>query len=103
MAVIDACLGCEPEESAAQGPISEDGRYDDGCKPGANEVREAAAFVDEFEDAVGGLNEAAGEADAFRLIGIQDRFRRLVPDHGIQLPGEIDGVADTRIHALAAD
>ena len=40
--------------------------------------------------------------DALRLVAVEQRLGCVAGQHGLQLPGEIDGVADAGIHALAA-
>jgi hypothetical protein len=54
------------------------------------------------EHAIGRRHQAPGKVDTFALVGVQQTVRRATGQNGCKFPGEIDGVADAGVHALAA-
>src|SRR6266851_686245 len=57
----------------------------------------------ELEDAVGRRDEAPREADPLRLVSVENALRRALAQDRRELPREVDGVADARVHSLPTD
>src|SRR5262249_45700095 len=76
---------------------------DDWRHARAHDVRKRAFGGYEFEGTIRSRHEAAREPDAFGLVAIQQSVAGTTSEHGRQFPGEIDSIADTGVHALAAD
>ena len=68
----------------------------------AHEVGEPALGSGEAENAIGGRDQPARKSDPFGLIAVEQHVGRAAREHRRQFPGEIDGVADAGVHALAA-
>ena len=77
-------------------------RDGDRGDPQPDEVREAPFRGRQREDLVGSPHQPTGESDPFGLETVEQGVGRAAVEDGLELPGEIDGVADPRIHALAA-
>src|SRR5579872_889247 len=54
------------------------------------------------ESAIGGRNKRTRERDALQLVAVENRLSGAVLQHLRQLPAEIDRIADSGVHALAA-
>src|SRR6185437_1013231 len=102
-AVVDVDLRDGAEEKRAGSLRTEQCGQDARNDLQADEEGEVAVGGDGGEGLVGGGDKAARKGDAFRLVGVEDRSGCAVAEHGGELPGEIDGVADAGVHALAAD
>ena len=74
-----------------------------GKNPCANERGESAGAGGEREHAVGGGDEPAREGDAFGFVGVEQSCGGAAVQDVGEFPGEVDGVADAGVHALAAD
>jgi len=70
--------------------------------PQPDEIRELALRGRNGKGLVGRPYQPASEGDALDFIAVKQRVRSAAEKRGLQLPGEIDGVADARIHALSA-
>ena len=54
------------------------------------------------ENLVGGLDQLAGEGNPLGLITVEQFLGRILFQHRRELPGQVDGIADPGVHALAA-
>ena len=66
------------------------------------DVGDPALGGDEAEHAIGGRDQPPGKADPFRLVAVEQLVGRMAGQNRRQLPGKIDGVADSGVHALTA-
>src|SRR6185369_10989887 len=82
---------------------AEEARQDSWDHVHADEAGDVAGAGGERECAVGGFDEAAGEGDAFGFKAVEQRRRGAASEDVGQFPGEVHGVADAGVHALAAD
>mmetsp|Transcript_36907 Transcript_36907/g.102465 ORF Transcript_36907/g.102465 Transcript_36907/m.102465 type:complete len:215 (-) Transcript_36907:856-1500(-) len=65
-------------------------------------VQQASALVGEGpEHRVAGRQDLLGHGSALSLVGAQQTFGGLAGEHRRQLPGQVGGVLDPRVHALA--
>ena len=104
VAVVDADLGDGAEHVGGGWLVKSKTRgRTRGDDVEADEAGEAAGAGGERECAVGGFDEAAGEGDAFGFVGVEQFCGGAVVEDVGQFPGEIHGVADAGVHALAAD
>src|SRR6516164_655261 len=74
----------------------------DGCDARAQDVGYAALGGRESEDAVGGRDQPAREANALGFIAVEQGIRGTSADNGCEFPRQVDGIANAGIHALAA-
>ncbi|KAF1858480.1 hypothetical protein Lal_00014997 [Lupinus albus] len=100
--IMDAGLRQHAEQERPHRFDAVRGRREQRRDAGAHEVGEAALRDREREHAVRRLDQLAGERPAFRLVGVDQRVGRAAAQHVRQFPCQVDGVADARVHALAA-
>ena len=58
---------------------------------------------DDREHTIGGRDQPPREGDPFRLVGIEQALRGISLQHRRELPRQVHGVADARVHPLTAD
>lgn len=101
-AVLDAKLRHELEviEDArgAAGHPGEDPRQDQV----AQEQEDGVLRRGKGEHAVAVAQQVLADAVALLVVRVEKGLGLLVPEHGRQLPAQVDGVLDARVHALAA-
>src|SRR5262249_43588534 len=79
-----------------------DGRQRQWCDPRPYDIGDPTFGRDERERAVGRRHETAREADALRLVRIEQAISRFAVDDRGELPREVHRVADAGVHSLAA-
>src|SRR3569832_2409890 len=100
VAIVDHELGYRAEQPFARGAYLGDRWDHQGCKPRADQIRNAPFRRGHSKNLVGGFYELAGKGNSLSLVTIQQLFRRALLQYRRQLPREIDRIADTGIHAL---
>ena len=102
MPIIDGDLRHCAKQEFAEGPELRQWREHDRHDTGADDISEPALRRSQGEYPIRCPHQAACESDTLGLVGVQQCVRRATGKHGFQLPGEINGVADARVHALPA-
>src|SRR5579883_957460 len=74
----------------------------EGCDARPQDVCNPAFGGGKRKDAIGGRNQPTREDDALGLIAVEQGIGRVSVDHGGELPGQIDGIANAGVHSLAA-
>src|SRR3954451_5974491 len=99
MTVVDRDLRNGAEHKSAGGGEFENGREDARDDVEADEAGEAAGAGYDCERAGRGVDQAAGEGDAFGFVGIEEFLRSAVVEDVGEFPGKIHGPADAVVHA----
>src|SRR5262249_18858363 len=73
---------------------------DDGHDARADDSGKLALGGRQHEYPVRSLHEPARECDALLFVAVEQRVGRIARNRLLQLPCEIDGVADASVHAL---
>ena len=77
------------------------GFQDDGREPRSDQIRELPIRRRNRERLIGRLDQPAGESDALGFVTVEKHVGSPV-ERRLQFPGEIDGVANSGVHALPA-
>ncbi len=101
-AVVQGDLRHGTEEKLPGAVEGGDLRQQQGRQAGARQVGHRAVGGGEAEHPVGGGHQAPGELHAFGGVGFQQALGTLAAQYRCQFPGQVDGVADPGVHALAA-
>ena len=101
-AIIQGDLRDRPKEVLASRLEREDPRKQHRCDARAQDISDPTLGGDKAEYTIGGRDQTAGEADPLRLIAVEQPVGCATGQDRRQLPGQIDGVANSGVHALAA-
>src|SRR5580704_10369392 len=102
MTIVQHDLRYRPEHPLAPGIEFRQDRDYRWYDAHANDVSEPSLGSRQREYPIRRLDQAAREGNALGLVAVEQLVWRTVGKDGLQLPGEIDRVADAGVHALAA-
>src|ERR1700730_7218510 len=102
IAVIQSDLGDRPKDVLAN-RLERDGprkkHWHDAC---TKDVGDPTLGGGKAECAIGGRDQPPGKADPFGLVTVDKLSGRMAVQDRRQLPGKINGVANSGVHALTA-
>ncbi len=102
LAITDGDLRHCSKHESTEGLEVRQRREHDWHDARADDAGELSLGCRKGEYLIRSFDQAACKSDALDLIAIQQPIRRAAPKYRFQLPGEIDGVADARVHALSS-